>query len=313
MFGGRNINNGYIGLTIDAYNPDDNIDFYNIIKNDNPKKITLYGMKTKIKLDDVSILEYIENKSNFIVKQFRRGNIFIGSSYINFKNELNSIKKLYKFLKDKIETNTTIKPLFKYNNIDIYALSYNYNFFIFQEKCYNTIDNIKFTQKEFNKMIDDIYETIEILQNNKFLHNDLKPDNIIYCNNKYKIIDWDKAHHTKDLFKSLIVRGNFIFNHPYKFYNKGIPLFIYNFLIFIFKKIDNKNQSWIFKLKSFKLLEDKIHLSINEFIEKKPNNLNKYYDNYSFALIIIYLAEKNKLTYPKEIVNKLLNPFNIKL
>jgi predicted RNA-binding protein associated with RNAse of E/G family len=311
MLGGKNISEGYVGITMDVYNKYDNIDFYNIIKKDNPKTVYLYGMNKTIKINNINLLNYIENKENYIAKKIKRGNFFIVSSRINFRNELNSIKKIFKFMKNKLQEYTTIKPLFTYNNIDIYALSYKKNYFIFQEKCFNTLDKIKFTQKEFDKMIKDIHSSLELLQTNNFLHNDLKADNIIYCNNKYKIIDWDKSYHTKFSFKSLFIRGNFLFNHPYKFYNKGIPLFLYNFLNFIFKKIDYKTIKWVLILKSFKIMEEKIAESIDYLIHNPPKNINKYYDNFSFALLIIFLAEKNNIKYSKEFVNNLLKPFHI--
>lgn len=311
MLGGKNISEGYVGLTMDAYNKYDNIDFYNIIKKDNPKTVILYGMNKTIKATDLNLLSYIENKDNFIVKKIKRGNIIISSATSNFKNEMNSIKKIYKFMKNNMEEYTTIKPMFNYNNIDIYALSYKKNYFIFQEKCFNTLENIKFTQDEFDKMIKDIYGSLELLQKNRFLHNDLKADNIIHCNNKYKIIDWDKSYHLNNIFKSLFVRGNFLFNHPYKFYNKGIPLFFYDFLNFIFIKLDYKKIKWMLKLKSYKMMKEKITESVNSLIHDPPKNINKYYDNFSFALLIIFLAEKNNLDFPKDFVNNLLKPFRI--
>jgi len=312
MLGGKNISEGYVGITMDVYNKYDNIDFYNIIKKDDPQTVYLYGMNKTIKITNVNLLSYIENKDDFIAKKIKSGNIFSGSSRINFLNELHSIKKIYKFMKNKMETYTTIKPMFNYNNIDIYALSYKKNYFIFQEKCFNTIDNINFTQTEFNKMIKDISDSLELLQNNNFLHNDLKADNIIFCNNKYKIIDWDKSYHLNNIFKSLFIRGNYYLNHPYKFYNKGIPLFFYNFLNSIFKKIDYKKIRWMLKLKAFNIMEEKIKKSINDFIHNPPKkSINRYYDNFSFALLIIFLAEKNNLNYPKETVNNLLKPFRI--
>ena len=214
-------------------------------------------------------------------------------------------------MKNNMEEYTTIKLILNYNNIDIYALSYKKNYFIFQEKCFNTLENIKFTQDEFDKMIKDIYGSLELLQKNRFLHNDLKADNIIHCNNKYKIIDWDKSYHLNNIFKSLFVRGNFLFNHPYKFYNKGIPLFFYDFLNFIFIKLDYKKIKWMLKLKSYKMMKGKITESVNSLIHDPPKNINKYYDNFSFALLIIFLAEKNNLDFPKDFVNNLLKPFRI--
>jgi len=315
MLGGKNISEGYKGLTIELRNPEDNIDFYNIFKNNKPKKITLYGNKTKIRLNDSfdEILELLEDKTNYIVKKFKRGNIISGNAKFNFNNEMKSIKTLFKIYGDEISNYTAIKPIFNYNNIDIYAISYSNHFYIFQEKCYKTIDKIQFTQDEFNKMINDIYESLLILQKNNFLHNDIKADNIIYCDNKYKIIDWELGYSTTKKIKSFFKGsgGNFLFNHPYKFYNLGIPLFIYNFFNYIFKRIDYKANSWIYKLKSYKILNNKIRDSFDYLVENKTGNLYKYYDMYSFALLIIYLAEKNKCDVPSKLINELFKPFNI--
>ena len=81
------------------------------------------------------------------------------------------MKDIYSFMGDSIKKYTTIKPLLNYNDTDIYALSYDKKYYLFQEKCMNTIDNIKFTQKEFDKMIEDVYEEILLLQKHKYLHN----------------------------------------------------------------------------------------------------------------------------------------------
>jgi serine/threonine protein kinase len=314
MFGGKNISEGYKGLTIELRNKEDNIDFYNIFKTDKPDKIILYGSKKKITLKNSfeEILNLMEDKTDYIVKKFKRGNILMGNAKLNFNNEMKSIKRLFKIYGDNISTYTAIKPIFKYNNIDIYAISYSNYFYIFQEKCFKTIDKINFTQKEFNKMIDDIYESLLILQENNFMHNDIKADNIIYCDNKYKLIDWELAYSNKTRYKSFFKGsgGNFLFNHPYKFYNLGIPLFVYHFFNYIFKKIDYKSNSWIYKLKSYKKLNEKIKDSVDYLINNKKN-LNNYYDMYSFALLIIFLAEKNNCQYPKSLINELFEPFNI--
>ena len=317
MLGGRNISEGYIGLTMDLYNPDDNIDLYNLIKKDNPNKMILYGIDKKYLIEEKLdlILEEIKGKSNYIAKKIKRGDLIMGLANKNFNNELNSVKDIYSFMGDNIKKYTTIKPLLNYNNTDIYALSYKKKYYLFQEKCMNTIDNINFTQKEFDKMIKDIYEQILILQENKYLHNDIKPDNIILCKGKYKLIDWDRAYYYKKLFKTLYMRGYFLFNHPYKFYKKVIPLFIYNFFVYLFKQLDNKKMSWIFNLNIYKELEEKIYNSVNYLIynKKSNNNLSRYYDNYSFALVIIFVAEKNKLKIPKKFVNKLFEHFHISI
>ena len=139
----------------------------------------------------------------------------MGNAKLNFNNEMKSIKKLFKIYGDDISKYTAIKPIFNYNDINIYAISYSNKFYIFQEKCFKTLDNIDFTQKEFNKMIDDVYESLLILQKNKFMHNDIKADNIIYCQNKYKLIDWELAYSINARYKSFFKGsgGNFIIHY----------------------------------------------------------------------------------------------------
>ena len=313
MKGGKEISQGYKGKTFDLYNEDDNIDFYTMFKNAKPERIALYGLNTKIRTTNQyeNILKKLENKKNYIVKKFKRGNILLGNAKLNFRNEFNSIKKLSGIYSDKLSYYTSLTPLFKYNNIDIYGMSYGYYYFIFQEKCHKTVENINFTQKEFNKFIDDIYESLVILQKNNFLHNDIKADNVIYCDNHYKLIDWDLGYIKYTHYKRFIngSGGNFMFNHPIKFYNLGLSLFLFRFFFTFFKNFNNHNK-WLYDLEDFKMISEKSIESAEIIIEKnKTKNLSKYYDMYAFAKLIICLAEKNNLTYPKKFVNKLLEPF----
>ena len=328
MKGGKSISEGYKGRTFDVYNENDDDNenqkdynnFYSKFSNENPNEIVLYSLNKTITIKDSNnkekeqILSLLKHKTNFIIKEFKRGNLILGNGRYNFRNELKSIKKLATIYKDKLSHYTTIKPIFKYNNIDVYAMSYDWKFYIFQEKCYKTLDNIDFTQNEFDKMIKDIYESLLILQKNSYLHNDIKFDNIIYCDNKYKIIDWDISisgySHNKSILRGNA--GNFTFNHPIKFYNLGTTIFIYNFAYLIFKSLQKKSDKWIYNLESFKLIEKKAQESANILIEtNKYKNLTKHYDMYSFAILIMCLAEKNNLTYSKEFINKLFAPFKI--
>ena len=151
--------------------------------------------------------------------------------------------------------------------------AFSHRFFIFQEKCHKTLDNIKFTQKEFNKFIKDIYESLLILQKNNFIHNDIKADNVIYCDNKYKLIDWDLADGYYSRFKSFVKGsgGNFLFNHPIKFYSLGLSLFIFKTFYYIFKSKDSDSYKWLYSLKSHKIMELKSIKSTSLLIE---NNVN---------------------------------------
>jgi hypothetical protein len=115
-------------------------------------------------------------------------------------------------------------------------------------------------------------------------------------------------------YKSFIngAGGNFIFNHPIKFYNLGLSLFIFKFFYFLFKKINYNSDKWLYKLDSFKTIYEKSIESAELLKEtNKSKSVIKYYDMYSFATLIICLAEKNNLEYPKEFINNILKPFKM--
>jgi len=319
--GGKKIGEGYKGKTFDVYGNDknDKINLYNVIKNMKTDRILLYGInkvvKTRGKKDE--ILKLLENKDDFIAKVFKKGNIIIGNSKTNFKNEMKAIKDIYNIFKDDLYKYTSFKPIFNYHGVDIYALSYRFNYFIVQQKCYNTLDNIKFTQEEFNKFINDIYESLLILQKNKFIHNDIKSDNVVKCNDKYKLIDWDLGSRVDNPNLSFFKGsgGNFVFNHPIKFYNYGIPIFLYKVMLAIFMKYDKQTYEWLYDLRSFNYIK-KLSLKSADYLLDNVKNLRelkKHYDMYSFAILIVFLADKNNLEFPIDFVNELLEPFHMKL
>ena len=106
--------------------------------------------------------------------------------------------------------------------------------------------------------------------------------------------------------------GNFMFNHPIKFYNLGLTIFIFQFFFTFFKNYNSKSNGWLYELKNFKMITEKSIESANLLIQlNKTTNLSKYYDMYSFAALILCLAEKNNLKYPKDFINELLAPFKI--
>jgi serine/threonine protein kinase len=319
--GGKSISVGFRAKTFDVYDNDksDKVNLYNVIKHLATDRILLYGLNKVVKTrgEKDKILKLLENKDNFIAKVFKRGNIILGNSKTNFKSEMKAIKDIANIFKEDLYKHTTFKPIFNYEGVDIYAISYRFNYFIVQEKCNTTLDKIDFTQEEFNKFINEIYESLLILQKNNFIHNDIKADNVIKCNNRYKLIDWDLASkiNNPNLSFAKGSGGNFVFNHPIKFYTYGIPIFLYKVMLAIFINYDKKTYEWLFDLKTFNNFK-KISLKSAEYLLYHNHGLNKLknqYDMYSFAIMIVFLAEKNNLKFPSDLVNELLAPFHIKL
>lgn len=251
---------------------------------------------------------------SLIVKKFINSNIIIGETKDNFNNELNGYKKMIKIFGDKVHKYTTIREGFIYKGKKVYGINFENNYYIFLEKCHNTIDNIKFTQKSFNKFSKMIMKTLTIMNNNNYLHNDIKPSNIICCNkngkDNFKLIDWEMSFNLSKQVNGFYINksGNFLYNHPIKFYYIGVPL-ILNKLIFIIELLFDKD---IRKLKTTIKIREMIEESF-DYLNKNKFFYFKYSDFFAFVLVHIYIAEKNNLKISLKLINPILLLFNIKL
>lgn len=341
------LNHGYKGQVMDVYNRKDKKDtdtlYYELLssKSKKLKLITIDGGKyIRInKRKDViayeNILETLRNMDGILVKKFIYISYIFGTKKHNFNNELDGYKSLIKIFKDKIEEHTTIKEGFTYKGRKIYGMIFNNDYYIFLEKCFKNLEEIKFTQSLLDKCTKEIMETLNILNGNNYIHNDLKPNNIILCKNRFKIIDWESSNEVRKQSTTIIdtKNGNIVFNHPLKFYNKGIPYFLYQYMY----DIDFVHYKFLVNKKAPKELKEKIDSSMDELYEKsnklsyKNSKLsitnyrtideieeNKYYylklyDYYAFAVTIYYLAEVNKLNYNKKIINSIFKKFLIKM
>jgi|688.fasta_scaffold01450_40 hypothetical protein len=253
--------------------------------------------------------------TSLLVKKFISSNIIIGETKDNFNNELNGYKKMIKILGKKVYKYTTIREGFIYKGRKIYGINFENNYYVFLEKCNKTIDEVKFTQKSFNRFSKMIMNTLKIMEKNNYLHNDIKPSNIICCygNNgidNFKLIDWELSFSLSKQVNGFYLNknGNVLYNHPIKFYYTGIPLLV-NKLIFSIELLFDKD---IRKLKT--------PIKIREIIEESFNYLNKnkffyfkYSDYFAFALVHIYIAEKNNLKISLNLIKPILQLFNIKL
>lgn len=287
----------------------------NELKNINYAVLISIDYKGKIKkhIVNVSLFINIINPS-LLVKKFINSNIIIGETKDNFNNELNGYKKMIKIFGNNVYKYTTIKEGFIYKGRKIYGINFQNNYYIFLEKCYNTIDNIKFTQKSFDKFSKTIMKTLIIMEKNNYLHNDIKPSNIICCNingkNNFKLIDWEMSFNLTKQVNGFYINknGNFLYNHPIKFYYTGIPLLINKF-IFAIELLFDEN---IRKLKTPIKIREIIENSFN-YLNKNKHFYFKYSDYFAFALVHIYIAEKNNLKISFNLINSILQLFNIKL
>lgn len=316
--GGKVINRGYTGIVMEIFNDNDEETLYDELKKANPKDLALIGVNgKKIKISNKKIDEILKllklNSKSLLVKKFSYIIPLFNTNEKRFNNELDGYKQLMSIFGNDISKYTTIKKVFQYDGVDIYGLVFNNNYYIFIEKCHKTIDNIKFTQKTFNKLVSDIMETLDILNKNNYIHNDIKPDNIILCDDRFKLIDWESSNLIENQTSTFInsKNGNFVFNHPIKFYKIGVPFFFYRYIY----NAEIQTYPYIKKLKSPLKIAESVYNSFDKVVDKYNQNPKDFYlkksDYYSFAISVIYMAEKNNLNYPKKIIDNILADYFI--
>lgn len=346
------INNGFKGQVIEVNNsnPNDKNNLYYELTSTMPRTIRLVTIDgedryIKVKRKDVinytKILDMIKNAKGLLVKKFIFISFLFSSKKKSFNNELNGYKQLLQIFKNDIEKYTTVKAGFTFNKKKIYGINFDDNYYIFLERCYDVIEDIKFTQKTFDKCTDNLIEALNILNAHDYIHNDLKPNNIILCKDRFKIIDWESSNKINKQSVSIIntKNGNLVHNYPLKFYNLGIYLFMYNYIYNlelgtydylkgttkhkqVFKIINENFSEVLKKSQELSLIEPKgtslkssknVKSMTYEEVKEDKNYFMKLYDYYSFAVTMIYLAEKNKLKYNKKLIDPILAKFNIKL
>ena len=271
--------------------------------------------KGRLKNNIVKVSHIIDMiDKSLLVKKFINSNIIIGETKDNFNNELNGYKKMIKIFGDKVYKYTTIREGFIYKGRKIYGINFQNNYYIFLEKCNKTIDQINFTQKSFDNFSKKIMNTLNIMEKNNYLHNDIKPSNIIYCNDNgidnFKLIDWELSFSLSKQVNGFYINknGNYLYNHPIKFYYTGIPLII-NKIVFSIKLLFDKD---LRKLKTPLKIRELIEESF-DYLNKNKNFYFKYSDYFAFVLVHIYIAEKNNLKISLTLINPILLLFNIKL
>jgi len=322
--GGKIINRGYKGIVMDLYNKDkdDTNSLYNELKTANPDNLKLISIDETFKIpknEIENVLKLMKTKADkTLVKKFVYVSLFFGSNEKHFKNELDGYKQLISIFGKDISKYTTVKRGFEYNNKDIYGISFNDNYYIFLEKCYKTLENIQFTPKTLHKCVKEIIEMLDIMRTHNYIHNDIKPDNIILCKNRFKLIDWESSNFIKNQASTFInsKNGNLVFNHPIKFYRIGVP---YSFYRYIYDA-EMHTYDYLTDLNSPTVITDLVYDSFNQVVDrynKKGSSKDKDFylkmaDYYSFALVVIYMAEKNKIDYPKKVIDEILANYFIK-
>jgi len=237
-----------------------------------------------------------------------------------FKKNKNIIVNIVDYCKKKIneynkEIYTKCKKIYKGDdNLIIYQIIYEYG----GKDLWNLNDN----NIDFKKLfigLENVFEGFVILNNNKYIHFDIRSPNILY--NKYnkqsKIIDFGFLTKMEDLF-NYNNRDFFYFlraEYPPEF-NKNNYLELYNFIvndaIINREKIYNIDMHTKLELKEIKIYMENLMKTFNNYIKNKKIKIDeKKIDIYMFGIILFELIIeyniKKKLNLNKKEYNIILS------
>lgn len=296
------------------------INQFQLLDNEEIVKIELYGLNGNLKIskpeDIENFKDFLRNMKNKFVKIIATDKSFGKEKQIkkDFIEEVELNRKVLKIYGNKSEKFLTVQPIGTFKNNKVMAciatnksnLEYH---LIFGTKCDN---NFILNSNNLKRFIIEILESIVILQEKGFQHDDVKLDNTVSCQERYKLIDWGKLRS----INRVTVRTVFGLNHSpiflyiYKTHGKlsnwiqGLPaLDAFNLEKYLIEHFD-KNLLWMRDLLTFPLFEEvnnRVKVELMEIISTNPNRkklMEKYKytsDIYMLGIVIIYCIYKFKI------------------
>jgi serine/threonine protein kinase len=260
----------------------------------------------KDKDDIVDFVNYLGNVKGFIGKIFKY-KYFEDSKKI-FEKELDEIRNVMKYYGKHNKEFTTLIPL-KYKHLEFIGITVNYKrssqFIVFNKKCDN-----KF-KVDILQLVEDLLESLVVLQESKIIHNDIKLDNIVRCDGKYKLIDWGNI---MDMDFKKPMKGSFMTGSPVKFHLLEYSQYFIKQAIYYRTQTKEKEvfKSEIFN-KVYKQIVENFDNVMKEISKMSKNEIIKKYtksfDIYAVGITMVHSIIINKESYEKyePLVNYMLD------
>ena len=183
--GGALLGEGSKGIVYDLSGDES---FYKWLTNQNIERIQLHGVG---RVPVQEFIEYLRDKPNRIAKIIKQRTYKKnGTNKRSLEDEIWNNMKILKLFGRKGTEFLTIDPELEFNGqpfISCKLFSKGVaTSVIFGKKC----DKSEF---DLDALIIDVLECLKICSQKEINHNDIKLDNIMYCQGRYKLIDWGNA------------------------------------------------------------------------------------------------------------------------
>ncbi len=164
--------------------------------------LTINNRRHRLSHDEaLRFFAHLSAAQHLVVKEFTRSKHAVS----DFSNELDGIRQLHRIFGTNLQKFTTVATL--PDNIVGFTIDHRRHF-VLSRKCgqnlYSAATHMSPT--DYRKMLEDVLETLAAIQKKDFYHMDLKPDNIIWCEDtrRYTVIDWERGLSGSTLKRALL-------------------------------------------------------------------------------------------------------------
>lgn len=192
-FGGKSLGKGAHGEAFNVGNNQAAPTFFSNITKKPISKIVIYspdGEQIHESEQDITqFCEFIRIVRGFIAKVFLPVNT-IEADFLEEVNVNRKIINIYGSRATDFLTMSPTQPVFK-NEMVACKITFKDGeliYAVFNKRCNN-----KYTITDLKQFANDILDSIIVLQEQSYEHNDIKMDNIVLCDNRYKLIDWGQS------------------------------------------------------------------------------------------------------------------------
>lgn len=185
--GGKRIGEGRHGIVYNLCSDTDHDSFCDELATFDIHSITLSTLRGTNHITDVekirSFVRTIRKERGKIVK-ILKSSFFDNSIEMKYNEEIEMNRSILSIYKDHSAKYLTIEPVHGAIGGMIVAEGHPPFYIVFGTKCANHY------ALSLPSFLTHLLESIVVLNNHDMIHNDIKPDNVVKCGSRYKLIDW---------------------------------------------------------------------------------------------------------------------------
>ena len=218
--GGARIGTGAHGITYNVGTDATGPTLHSLMTATPIHSITLYNTTgTQTTYTDPTIVaefvDYVATRRQTLAKVFKEA----ADAKREFESEIAANRRIIDIYGDDAATYLTMAAPAPFHGHEPVAVATTTTkkttiYAIFITKCQNNYE------MDLDRFTIDILESVTVLQNLSYLHNDIKLDNVVLCNGRYKLIDWGQCGRLLDIHKTA---GTLLGTNPIRWYILGHP------------------------------------------------------------------------------------------